>query len=469
MKRAFASTILLLATACGGGTPRGGVAVPFRVRTPLTMQGADADNHPLTGADKLLTWVEHTDGQRIDRSQRAVHYPATSLSLPSLPLGADLVLRVDAYSGSVLLARGRSYPFSVGSRGASHPLDLFLGSLGRFGRRVPETTRAAVVAVLASTEGTLIATSDGVVTRFDPFAATTLAATEFSASTSTLFAPVGSRLLAAFDPTTKALSLLAPDGSVVAALTAPELAQHGDGAMLVANTAGDTLLLVGGQAVRAGEIATAVTRVAIPATPSASSFTAITPGLSSPRWLGDIVWVPGSTETDARALVLGGQSSGAVTDAFLIDPSASGSVATIAASAIDVTDATIVSTGASEVLVVGGPLANDVRRLVVAPTATPMPSLAIASPSPQPLSTGRRSPSLVPFASGLVLVVGGADNAGVVTPCEIVDVRTFPGLTVQTGPLPLAATAPFGALLPDQSVWVFSPSGIFGYVPPRGQ
>ena len=94
--------------------------------------------------------------------------------------------------------------------------------------------------------------------------------------------------------------------------------------------------------------------------------------------------------------------------------------------------------------------------------------VTLAAPAPPPLSVSRSAPRLVLFSPDMVLVVGGNGGSGLVRSAEIVDMRDFPGETVQTGSLPSAILAPFAAVLGDRSVWVFDTSGTFGYVPPRG-
>jgi hypothetical protein len=97
------------------------------------------------------------------------------------------------------------------------------------------------------------------------------------------------------------------------------------------------------------------------------------------------------------------------------------------------------------------------------------PSIALAAPSPPRLSVARDAPRLVRFAPSLVLVLGGHVGGVLVRSAEIVDMRVFPGDTLQTGTMPSAVLAPGAAMLGDRAVWVFDRGGVFGYVAPRGQ
>lgn len=457
---------LALASACGGGGGRREqVRVSFVVRAPLTGQDGDLDDRPLTAADRLVVWVERQGGERIDGSEYTSPLPATRLTLPTLPFAEDVVLRVDAREGDLLLARGRSFPFDVAREGVVRSPSLYLGTLGRFGRRTASTMPADPIAILPTPDGALIACADGTVHRFAPFdAQAPLAATAFTLDPGARTATVGDRLLAAFSPTTQSLVLIAPDGTIAATITAGPLARHGAGAMLVADDAGTQLLVIGGEDQAAGEDAAAVTRVDVPADPSAATATAIA-SLPTSRWAGVVVWVAGESAERARALVLGGESHGAVTSALLVDPRGAGASSSLPL-ALPLSGASAVALAGEQVLLVGG-VGNDVRLLVVDTSDTP--SITQASPSPPGLAVPRDAPRLVRYATSIVLVLGGTASGAPVRSAEIVDLRAFPGSTVQTGVLPPAVVAPHAALLRDESVWVFDRGGVFGYVPPRGQ
>lgn len=452
--------LLACALVCGCSARGETVPVAFRVIAPVRGQDGALDDRPLAGANHLVTWVEHADGERVDGSARDVQLPAARLALPTLPFASDLVLRVDAYADGIVLARGRSLPFAVTRRGAEHAPDLFIGSLGLFGRRTSATLPADVVAILPTSEGALLALDSGAVMRFSPFAATPLIATSITLDASTRLTPVGPRFLAAFSAETKALSLIAPDGAIARVLEGAPLARHGAGVMLVADPTGRTLLLVGGLDDAAAESPTAVTRVDIPENFAAATITSIA-SLPASRWGGTLLFIEGAAPDGARALVLGGSSHTSSTDAFLVDPRGAGVVAAVPAP--DVTGASVIALAAGQALSVSG---SDVRLFVIDDEP---PSITIASPSPPQLSVARSSPRLVRFAPSLVLVLGGVSGGQLVRSAEIIDLRVFPGDTVQTGTLPIAVLAPHAATLGDRSVWVFDRGGIFGYVPPRGQ
>jgi hypothetical protein len=461
--RALVLVTMLSLVACKD-TRSPKVRVGFTVKVPVRGQDGPLEDRPLVGADRLVTWVERGMGETVDGSMRTVSLPATSLSLPALPFGDDLVLRVDAYGGDVLLSRGRSFRFGVARTGTSMPPDVFLGSLGRFGRRLALTLPSDVVAILPTSDGALLAFDDGRVARLSPFAEAPLAFTSLAADPSRAFVAVGARYLAAYASSTKTFVFVAPSGEVAHSLTSSALARHGVGAMLAADVAGDTIVIVGGDANAVGEDARAVTRVDVP-TDVASAVSVSLTNLPATRWGAAVAWVDGTAEA-ARMLVLGGQSETSASDAFLIDPRGSGVVTVLPSAGLHHPDATLLALGTGQVLSVGGAAGSDVRLLIV---ATAPPSLTLASPSPPALAVARARPRLVRFADALALVLGGTAGGGLVRSAELVDMRVFPGSTVQTGSMPTSVVAPNAATLPDGSVWVFDRGGVFGYVPPRGQ
>lgn len=452
---------LLLLTGCGAAR-RSRIDLPFRVRQPLRGQDGALDDRPLAGASRLRTWVERRDGERVDGSERDVTLPTSTFSLAPAPFGEDLVLRVDVLVGDTLLARGRSFPFDVTARGPSETPDVFVSSLGRFARRLAETAGGHVLAALPTQNGAILARADGALVRFSPAATIPFETLAARIEADARVAVVGERYLAAFSASMKSLVLVGPDGTLERTLTHAALERHGTGAMVAASPQGDALVIVGGLADAQGEDAMSVTRVDVPEDVGAVSAHPLA-SLPSTRSSGYAVWVEGSSPENARVLVLGGLGSAAGT-ALLVDPRGAGSATALPG--VDVTNATPIALTGGQVLLVGGAAGNDVRLLVV--TASP-PGLVLAAPAPPPLSVARSAPALVRFAPEVVLVLGGTSGGGLVRSAELVDMREFPGETVQTGQLPSAITQPFAAYLRDGSAWLLDASGTFAYVPPRGQ
>jgi len=146
----WASLVLVLA-ACGSDP-----TVPFRV--------VEVGDDPFFGgtATAIAVSVEH-DGVRDEASTVRFAPGARSLQLPSLPFGDAYAIVVETELGGSVLARGRSFPFSVSTQGPSHAPDVSLGVLGRFASVSAIDATDAPRLVSPIDDGALVATERGVV------------------------------------------------------------------------------------------------------------------------------------------------------------------------------------------------------------------------------------------------------------------------------------------------------------------
>ena len=111
-----------LTSACGGSQ-----------RLEITLR-ASSQQHPLAGADTVTLSLR--DGADRPLAARTVGADSTNLSLDSVPAGTGYQVTLEAASGSLVIARGRSCRFDLGS--TTHTVPLYLATVGGFSHVVVE-------------------------------------------------------------------------------------------------------------------------------------------------------------------------------------------------------------------------------------------------------------------------------------------------------------------------------------------
>lgn len=158
--------------------------------------------------------------------------------------------------------------------------------------------------------------------------------------------------------------------------------------------------------------------------------------------------------------------------AFVVDPE--GIVAPSSASLAPARRGRVIAVvGTGLVLVAGGVdeagvVSDEVALWVLRPDRDP--SLEAVSPAPPLLFAARARASVASFGEGLLLISGGTGAAGEpLASAELIDATALPGDVVATGALPFADARPLAVSLRDRTVLVAGAGGIAVYFPPRGE
>ncbi len=453
-----------VAILCLAGCSRPAVIAPRIVH--------NADDAPFLGADSVVISVERA-GVPIDGASVRVPDVATSFDLEGVPFGESLGLLVESRLGDVVLARGRSFPFDYPAAGAPPTLtpDVFVGTLGRFARTL-ETDRA-IVAITPTTNGALVATSDGEILAYEAHGASDGSARlvplaqlpERSGASWIALGPVANGRLLGIGGAAGGASLIDADGHVTATLAEGALDAR-SGIALAGASDSSWVMAIGGR--DAAHVAVAdVVRIDITSTLTVSQL----PPLDAPRDRASVARVQASDGVDVRdvVLVVGGgvpstvtllEVSGGPTESFAVDPPLD------SRALVAVETGLVVAAGGSDAL--GAP--SDMVDLFVVRLDT-HPRVARFSPAPSLLYAARADAIALGLGPGLALFVGGMDAAGAPVPgAELVEVRldTLPGRVLPTGALAPGAAAAAAARLADRSVLVGGAGVLSAYIPPRG-
>lgn len=413
------------------------------------------DDDPFEGSDSLVVGLER-DGQIIDETVTTFARDG-QWTVPSLPYGEGLRIVVETRRGDLVLGRGRSFPFAfLEGTPPRAPVDIYIGTLGVFRRSARGGTRAA--AILATEDGAVWVTESGEVHCYRAHGADGRATVERVASHGIRAQWVAVPRRGFIGIAGSDAIVLRRDGSLVGRSAVAALAGHGAGAALVALD--DGALVIGG--------GTALTHLEL--TPSdevvATNLNPLPLAVSGSR--GTAVRLAAGT----RVFALGSDRPGPLVDAFVIDPTGFETtvhleiVAPPPGSAIGV-----LAVGLSAIVaLVGGRSPAGVEGRVTTLLVTPT-DLQILPPIPLELTVARTDARLVEVSTGLLLVIGGVDDAGAaVRRAELIELRgpgDLPGDVVATGELPSDAPAPVGVALADGSVLIVDDGLIAVYTDPR--
>ncbi|MFK7986730.1 MAG: hypothetical protein AB8I08_11955 [Sandaracinaceae bacterium] len=420
----LAALVLALGVACQGGG-----RVDFRVH-------ATEGDTPYRGADRVVIAVERS-GQ-VDPSS-AVEFDADAAQwpVPDIDYGQDLRLRVEARAGSLVLARGRSFPFDMEGPEDRPSADVWLGSLGSFGA-VHEGVAARG---LRPRQGGAFGV-DGTGMRFDVMAHGTEAGTLevrhtpadlaglawFPGQEGALHGIRAERWvrLEAQSSLSERLETGYAPGSGVAAFE--------DG-LLIARPDGVLLALIG------------------------------EPGASTRRDVGrlagpfdEVDAVPVPVGDTTRVVVLAGDAL------FVVDPTGDRPPSRVEGTAAH--GAVLAPLAPGLVAVVGGVDAEGpVDEVLLLVLGGDRPRLL----RPPPLFEARRNPAVVRLSEGLVLIAGGVGVEGALASAELfqVGLADLPGDVSVTGSLPFRMPSPRGTRLADGSVLIVGAEGCALYFDPR--
>ena len=455
-------------TSCAAADP---VAVSFRVVT-------SPDDDPLRGATSLRVVVSRVD---VEIAATEVPIAAGLPTVPEAPFGTDYRLRVEARDRSVVLARGSSFPFDVDLDGAIPAPRVLIGRVGRFAPvpAVPATTRpdGAVVAALATVSGALLVTELGTVYVYRQHPsppsqdALEVLAHLPSRERATWCVLPGPRLLGVGGAVAGA-TVLDENGAVLVTSVDPGLVAHRDGAALIA-LEGDApvALALGGAPAALEPPSAAVTRLELLADDTLEvrplPLAALPTACAHAR--AALVHVDVGGVAEQRVVLAGGVGAlGATGVAALVDPSGRAASSEVALGS-SLRSSIVVGLSSRLVLVAGGAtdagVPSDVAHLLSADSS----GLSVVAPPPHPLYVARVGAASLKLAEGLVLVVGGTGTAGApLTAAELVrvDLETFPGAALPTGSLPWPQSAPQLVVLGDGSVLSADATGLAFYIPP---
>ena len=438
---------------------------------PRVVRGLD--DMPLAGADSLVVRVL-AEGVPVEGAEVRLPLPSAEFSLPDVPLGRALALRVEAFAGEGPLARGRSLPFDYPSAGAppASP-DVLLVTLGRFTRTL-ETTRV-FVAVAPTADGAVLVADDGAIFAYLAHGgAEGSAALEArgelparrGAAWTTLRDASGASFALGVGGADGGASLVDADGTLVASLPAGTVDVRSE--IALASTDDGSFALSAGGADGSGGSTDALSRYEI--VDGALVHTELGP-LVHARHHAELALVPAEVGSETRtvALVSGGGASDSIE---LIDPQL-GAVRDVpndqrldARAWVAVETGLVVAAGGTDPM---GATSDAVDLFLVRPDRDP--PVARVTPPPSPLFTARAHAHALRLGPGLALLVSGDASSGLpARGAELVEVRldALPGEVVPTGSFPIEAHANALARLDDGSVLVVGDGLIAAYVPPRG-
>ena len=449
-----------LASSCAGPSPL----------EPRVVRGLD--DEPLRGADVLVVSVEQR-GVLLDAHTLRVPLPATSFVLSGVPLGTDLALRVEAFAGDVVLARGHSWPFDYEGSGAmpASP-DVLLATLGRFTRTLE--TSEVIVALAPGREGAVLVTREGNILRYLAHGGLDGAAilepgVRVAAREGAAWAIVddtgGAPALLGVGGVDDGASLIDGTGALVA-----ELAPTGRGPLhgvaLVASSEGGWALAVGGED-GAGRPLASLTRYTLEG--ATLTRTELMP-LTAPRVEAALATVPVDLGGSPSELVL--VAGGGAATTVLVDPSSGPRGEVMLEPALEARAWVAVENGL--VVAAGGldaaGVASDAVDLYLVRPEHEVP-IARVTPAPNPLFAPRAHALALRLGPGLALFASGRDTTlAPVRGGELVEVRldALPGDVVPTGSLPLDVRGLAMTRLSDHSVLLVGEGVVAAYVPPRG-
>lgn len=452
-----------MALGCGPSGPR----VPFRVIT------LGDDPFFATTATAIAVTVEH-DGVRDPSTSTRFSPSERTLTLPPMTYGSGYAILVETELSGLVLARGRSFPFAVNSGGADRAPDVSLGVLGRYGAAVTGDTSDPYELATPSEDGALLASRLGL-TRFVAHGSdgrpTLLPRSAWPPSRlGGSFVPLADAMLVVGGAETGA-SLVAADGTVLAEVAPTALAAR-DGSTLVAIDAASAIVIGGARP--DGSPVTDVVRIMWDG--SALTTTRLAP-LPAGRTNARAVLLAAhvGAAIAARVLVYDGTSAlGPASDVLVVDPA--GLAAPSATSlAIPLANAAACALDTGLVLLAGGRdamgVTGQVSILVVSPDQIP-PVAALTPAPPHGLFRPREHAVALGLGSGIALVIGGVDDAGLPVPeSEIAEVHldSLPGSVVLTGSVPTPGLATTATRLRDHTVLVSSDGSLSIYFPPRGE
>ncbi len=457
MKR-WSAIVVSLACACAPPAPL----------TPRVSGGID--DAPLVGADTLVVSVV-ADGRVVDGASTRVTLPATRFDLTNVPFGRSLALRVEAFAGSVPLARGRSFPFDyAGAEDRPVVPDVLLATLGRITRTV-ETTES-VVALVATPDGAVMTTREGRIFSYvahgGPGGAAVLVATlslpaRRDASWTQLRGEDGALALLGVGGLDDGASLVDAQGALVMELVGSDVGPS-RGIALATSSGGEWAIAAGGSDTT-GSPTSELTRYEVSGARLVR--TPLTP-LASPRSHGSaiVVGVELGGHPGEVVLVVGGTTN------ELVDPTTGARLSTIVDPMLEGRAWVAVETGlvvAAGGIDAAGTISDAVDLYLVRPEHDPW--LSRVSPAPSALFAPRADAIATRLGPGLALIASGrGPGASAVRGSELVEVRldSLPGEVVPTGSLPVDVRANAMTRLLDRSVLLVGERLVAAYVPPRG-
>lgn len=432
------------------------------------------DQDPYAGADEVRMALRDRDGATLRTWTFSVD--ATSGALDALPDGTSMSLIVETLTQGRVLARGRSFPFSLGADlPVPHP-DLFLGRLGRVG--MPLATTPAIgepLAITATSYGALVIDASGDVHRFDPHdragdgAPSFRTVASYPSSGGLAFIGHSSGRLVGIRGDALDAVLVGEEGAIEAsdANHAATLVNHRFGAAMVETTSG--VVFVGGSASELDAPGTWVTRLAITgaATHPGIAIESL-PSLASPLRDATAVRmeVRGRADCPCERVVLVGGFDGVTNLARILSIDPLGVDAPVeAVLPVPLTGAAAFAISEGVLALAGGRDALGFAVDTVDFFVVRVDGIDPLTPSAPPLFFPRDGAASVVLAPGLALVVGGVDSAG--APSDGAELIEFPGNTLATGSLVAPAASPLAVLLRDRTVLTVDALSIGIYVPPR--
>lgn len=422
----------------------------------FSIRALEAEN-PLIGASSLALGLERA-GVFLSETEAIYAPDAPYFELPRVPLGEDYRFRVGIYDGTILLARARSFSFSVDELGIDGSPDLFVAPLGVFAERqlrFPGTPRIAI----RSPMGLIAVLDDGSVAHVrvnedEPLDVILPAGAALEAW------PIGERLVIRIGE--DRLALLGRSG-IVDILQDRRLRHHLSAQSIFDEDGGELYLIGGSRGSRR------ISRLVI-GDEGFLDIASVSP-LSSARQ-GSRAFLLRALDGSKHAVVIGGlDEEGAFRDDLLLLDFRGGQHRTLTPpEGCSFYGAAVIPGAYLQLLVIGGRAGDavraDVQLLVLNPRDEPR--LELVSPSPASLHIARERADSLHWSSGLYLIYGGNDAEGnYIRRAEIVDLRQIPGSTAPTGLLPKELEPTIALILGDGSIFMSDGERSAGYTPPR--